>query len=194
MSFINARLALFTALSFSCTAVIAEPSKEQGAYDDVIDMGLVTEDGTVITDKEKERKYLESYESRQKSEQFLPTIIGKKKSAVDKIIGKPDGQCSGKKQRLECSYQSGGIKVTYIRNRADWITLIDPENSSFNSYTLSQMGISCPSVFDAQLIYDDGFRWVDACKNLHSVSMWPGPSGGADYRPVKRIEIKTTPP
>ncbi|MGV6875043.1 hypothetical protein ACUSIJ_20420 [Pseudochelatococcus sp. B33] len=168
----------------------------------VIDMGLGTSDGTVITDKDEEKAYLESYRPPPEPPQFLPQIIGKPKATVDRVLGKPDEPCvenlyrlgAEKFQGLECRYHAGKVEIVYFNKRADWIALNEPENSDFNALTLWKMKALCALDKRPDLLSDDGFRWWRPCDGVISVSMWPGEPGPGDYKVVKRIEIKTATP
>lgn len=192
----------FVTALWAVIAITSPATAQESAPGEIIDMGLVTEDGRVITDKAEEEAYKKSWAPKPSPPKFLPQIIGKPKAAVDKVLGKPDDACikkthvsaSKKIVGLECLYQSGKVEIVYFNKKADWIAFNNPENSDFNSLTLLTMGLSCPSVVEARLIEEDGFQWQEACDGMISVSMWPGAPGPGDYKVVRRIEIKTATP
>ena len=71
----------------------------------------------------------------------LSSIAGKNKADVDTAIGSPTA-CIAAKQGRKCFYQKANTSVTYIENKADWITVEAPGQLQSASEVLPALGLS----------------------------------------------------
>ena len=72
---------------------------------------------------------------------YLASIAGKNKADVDAAIGPPTA-CIAAKQARKCFYKKAGTSVTYIENKADWITVEAPGQLQSASEVLPALGLS----------------------------------------------------
>jgi len=72
---------------------------------------------------------------------YLASIAGKTKADVDAAIGSPTA-CIAAKQGRKCYYKKAGTSVTYIQNKADWITVEAPGQLQSASEVLPALGLS----------------------------------------------------
>ena len=65
----------------------------------------------------------------------MKKIAGQKQAAVEAVLDKPIDECIQGKYGLTCEYKKDGaeISITYIKNKADWIHILDSRID--NAYT-----------------------------------------------------------
>ena len=109
----------------------------------------------------------------------IPKIAGKKPAAVEKLLGKPT---EGDKTKYGKSlvYQKGKVEIVYIKGKADWITVNDLKDVSFDETATKALGIdaSKPTFKGPSVI-----RWEPAGK-LTSVAVFEL-EGKVDHAYVK---------
>ncbi len=72
---------------------------------------------------------------------YLASIAGKNKADVDAAIGSPTA-CIAAKQGRKCFYKKADTSITYIENKADWITVEAPGQLQSASEVLPALGLS----------------------------------------------------
>lgn len=184
-------IAAATVLSWVTFAGAASAKKAE-RYGEVVDMGIVTDDGTVITDKSEEKAYLESIENAPKPPTFIPHIIGKSKGDVNKILDEMPKYCEKSNYGINCRYEHADVDIVYINNKSDWITIHNPNIIGFYAGALSQIGLDCPIEPSHESEYV--IRWDNKCVGIQSASLFPGRYGGGPFREISYIYIKSATP
>jgi hypothetical protein len=109
----------------------------------------------------------------------IPKIAGKEPAAVEKLLGKPT-EGDKTKYGKTLVYQNGKVEVVYIKGKADWITVNDLKDVTFDETATKALGVEAakPSFKGPSVI-----RWEPAGK-LTSVAVFEL-DGKVDYAYVK---------
>lgn len=195
MTFIKKNGTVLAAITLSFLIYTNIVSAKKAANDEsVIDMGLMTSDGKIITDKDEEAAYVAAQEHGPKPPTFIPEIIGKTQKAVMEILGQPDSECDRTRHGFKCYYKDGGVEIVYINNKADWITVNDPEGIGFYPGALVEIGLNCPVDRKRVRHTPDVISWEKTCPGILSASLFPGASDNSANRPISYIYIKVATP
>ena len=109
----------------------------------------------------------------------IPKIAGKEPATVEKLLGKPtEGEKT--KHGKTLVYQKGKVEIVYIKGKADWITVNDLNDVTFDETAIKALGIEAakPNIREPMVI-----RWEPAGK-LASVAVFEL-DGKVDYAYVK---------
>ncbi len=109
----------------------------------------------------------------------IPKIAGREPAAVEKLLGKPT---EGEKTKYGKTlvYQKGKVEIVYIKGKADWITVNDLNDVTFDETAIKALGIEAAKpTFRGPMV----IRWEPAGK-LASVAVFEL-DGKADYAYVK---------
>lgn len=115
-------------------------------------------------------------------------IAGKPPAVVEKILGKPKAACETNKYGKTCDYDTPPAEwsITYIKGRADWISLRDPRiDNALTSPVWLGLPFQPPATVTPFVLRWDNFDGLLE----YSVSLKNGSSGGKD---IEYIYIKTT--
>lgn len=95
-------------------------------------------------------------------------IAGKSKSTVASVLGKAKS-CTSGKYGEKCIYEKGQIEIVFIKGKADWITVEALDHISFDSSSLTALGLNGtePTFKNANTM-----RW-DGINGLLEVSIFP---------------------
>jgi len=109
----------------------------------------------------------------------IPKIAGKEPAAVEKVLGKPtEGEKTNYGKTLV--YQKGKVEIVYIKGKADWITVNDLKDVTFDETATKTLGIEAAKpTFKGPMV----IRWEPAGK-LASVAVFEL-DGKVDYAYVK---------
>lgn len=183
-------IVLCTVTLFSSAAYAGAGNQQSG----IVDMGLVTGDESVITDKDEEAQYVAEQERTPKPPLFIREILGKAKKDVDAVLGAPDGKCESAKQGLKCYYNGNTVDILFIKNKSDWITVHNPKVIGFYAGALEQIGIDCPIASGLVNVSRYAITWESTCKGILSASLFPGQGDDEPFRPISYIHIKVATP
>lgn len=109
----------------------------------------------------------------------IPKIAGKEPAAVEKILGKPtEGEKT--KHGKTLVYQKGKVEIIYIKGKADWITVSNLKDVTFDETATKALGIEASKpTFKGPMV----IRWEPAGK-LASVAVFEL-DGKVDYAYIK---------
>jgi len=109
----------------------------------------------------------------------IPKIAGKEPAAVEKLLGTPT---EGEKTKYGKTlvYQKGKVEIVYIKGKADWITVNDLKDVTFDETATKALGLEATKpTFKGPMV----IRWEPAGK-LVSVAVFEL-DGKVDYAYVK---------
>lgn len=109
----------------------------------------------------------------------IPKIAGKSKPEIASILGKPSS-CKTGKYGEKFSYNTGQTEIVFINKKADWITVEDLDNVSYDPSAIESLGLKTAApTFQNDLTV----RW-ERIQGLLEVSIFPsGPK--IDYAYIK---------
>jgi hypothetical protein len=109
----------------------------------------------------------------------IPSIVGKTKSEVSALIGKPTS-CGSSKYGKKCQFEVGDTEIVFINGKADWITVEGLDDKPFSNITIALLGFKpqAPS-------FSNSFtkRW-EPLQGLRSISLFKG-ANNSDYAYIK---------
>ncbi|WP_324733712.1 hypothetical protein [Pseudomonas paeninsulae] len=105
----------------------------------------------------------------------VPGIIGKSEAAVAEMVGQPT-ECTSTKYGRKCIYEKAETEITFIKGKADWITVEGIDTLPFNKSTLGSIGIKAQT---PSFTNDFTMRW-EHLQGMRSISFF-GVGSNADY-------------
>ncbi|MFV5691973.1 hypothetical protein ACM55K_08115 [Flavobacterium sp. LT1R49] len=122
----------------------------------------------------------------------VSSIIGKNKTEIEKILGKPDNVEMIKPSNTPCfnvpcekaNYQSDKFEIVFINDKSDWITINKLSEFEINNENIELLGLelSEPSIINPGNVT----RWNNI-ENVKEISIFDNGSGKMDYIYIKSI-------
>ncbi|MFV5697436.1 hypothetical protein ACM55H_03620 [Flavobacterium sp. ZT3R17] len=122
----------------------------------------------------------------------VSSIIGKNKTEIEKILGKPDNVEMIRPSNTPCvnvpcekvNYQSDKFEIVFINDKSDWITINKVSEFEINNENIELLGLelSEPSIYN----HGNVTRWNNI-ENIKEISIFDNGSGKMDYIYIKSI-------
>jgi len=118
------------------------------------------------------------------------SIVGKDKTAVERVLGKPENREIVKPSNTPCVnkgcdkliYKSGKYEVVFINEKADWITISNVSKFDTTIETIGLLGLEIAEPdFNSPL---NVIRWKDI-QNIKEINFFDNGSGKLDYIYIK---------
>ena len=113
-------------------------------------------------------------------------VVGKDKTTVEKVLGKPENTEKVKPSNTPCkekgcdklTYKSGKYEIIFINNKADWITIYDVSEFETNVDAIKLLGLNLAEPeFNSPL---NLIRWKNI-ENIKEINFFDNGSGKLDY-------------
>ncbi|MBE8725121.1 hypothetical protein [Flavobacterium hungaricum] len=118
------------------------------------------------------------------------SIVGKDKTTVEKVLGKPENIEKVKPSNTPCAdkgcdkliYKSGKYEVVFINDKADWITIYDVSNFETTVDAIELLGLkSANPDFNSP---NNVIRWKNI-NNILEINFFDNGSGKINYIYIK---------
>ena len=122
----------------------------------------------------------------------VSTIIGKNKTDIEKILGKPDNVEMIKPINTPCqdtaceqaNYQSNKFEIVFINDKADWITINQVSEYEINDESIELLGLEAAlPTFNSP---GNVTKWNNI-ENIKELSIFDDGSGHMGYISIKAI-------
>lgn len=122
----------------------------------------------------------------------VSTIIGKNKTDIEKILGKPDNVEMIKPINTPCqdtaceqaNYQSYKFEIVFINDKADWITINEVSEYGINDESIELFGLEAAEpTFNSP---GNVTKW-DNIENIKELSIYDDGSGHMAYISIKAV-------
>ncbi|MFV5685891.1 hypothetical protein ACM55I_10600 [Flavobacterium sp. GB2R13] len=122
----------------------------------------------------------------------VSSIIGKNKTEIEKILGKPDNVEMIKPSNTPCvnvpcekaNYQSDKFEIVFINDKSDWITINKVSEFEINNENIELLGLELrePSSNNPGNVT----KWNNI-ENIKEISIFDNGSGKIDYIYIKNL-------
>jgi hypothetical protein len=122
----------------------------------------------------------------------VSSIIGKNKTEIEKILGKPDNVEMIKPSNTPCvnvpcekaNYQSDKFEIVFINDKSDWITINKVSEFEINNENIELLGLELkePSFNNSGNVT----KWNNI-ENIKEISIFDNGSGKIDYIYIKNL-------